>query len=172
MKKCIVNNEYVCYVFHDNIAVVKENDDGSKELTTLEMLDVNDSEIRANYELASWMRKIVEKSVEIRDANGKMVGIDPDAVSNEDLWFAHVFSNADDDKVEQYKKEHKAEIEAELKELENNYSEEDADFMSKEDLAFMKSFIKTEINSMTPEQQKHFLESIGGDDEDDDEEDV
>lgn len=147
MKKYIANETSTCYVFRDNVAILKKMPDGSEKLYTAKMLDVNDSEIRSHRDLAAWITTVAHKATEIRDYDGKVVGIDKDALSFEDCMISGIFGDMIEDELTE---EQKCEIEEMPEEL------------TEEDKAFIINHIKNSPN-LTEEEKREMLKSYEDD---------
>lgn len=142
MKKYMPNETSTCYVFRDQVAMLKRLPDGQEKLYVVQMDDVNDSELFAHPKVAEWVHSVAKKELEIRDENGKVVSIEKEALSQEELWLAGVWlkiceQEAEEDKSDWFDKPMSKEDKKEFK----RHLIEDVDGLSREDkIAILKGF--------------------------------
>lgn len=138
MKKFDANNTTM-YIFRDHaVAVVEKN--GNKYLVPMKMQDVNDSEVKSFPDLAKWIYDVARHAIEIRDENGRVIGISPDTLSKDDLWLASLWLKIPDDQVSE--------------------SADDAE-LDPEVAKSLAEYAKKLADRMTPEKRKEFLGQLG-----------
>lgn len=140
MKKFVVDDNSTYYVYRDRMAILRK-ENGQTRFVALPMHDVNDSELRANPDVARWVNDVAKKNLEIRDEHGKVVGIDKDALSFGDMMLAGVWSKMQGEAVE-------------------NDDEED---FTPEELEALKDTIKKSAANLTPEQKAKILKNLEND---------
>lgn len=140
MKKFVVDDNSTYYVYRDRMAILRKKN-GQTRFVVLPMHDVNDSELRANPDVARWVSDVAKKDLEIRDEHGKVVGIDKDALSFGDMMLAGVWGKMQGEAVE-------------------NDDEED---FTPEELEALKDTIKKSAANLTPEQKAKILKNLEND---------
>lgn len=141
MKKFVVDDNSTYYVYRDRMAILRKKN-GQKRFVVLPMHDVNDSELRANPDVARWVSDVAKKDLEIRDEHGKVVGIDKDALPFGDMMLAGVWGKM---------------------QREADESEPDDDDFSPEEIEAIRSAIAKKAAKLTPEQKAKILKNIEND---------
>ena len=140
MKKFVVDDNSTYYVYRDRMAILRKKN-GQTRFVVLPMHDVNDSELRANPDVARWVSDVAKKDLEIRDEHGKVVGIDKDALSFGDMMLAGVWGKMQGEAVE----------------------DDDEEDFTPEELEALKDTIKKSAANLTPEQKAKILKNLEND---------